>query len=152
MNLGNGRARRDAAARAMQGWHSQRLLGNGEVGDPIIKFFFAFYNASDKTPIALKSREKHLKNIGGSKRKKPLAEAAIKASRSKMIKGSSETAVIDVGPPADWVKINVRTTVRVQSDPAGRLVISGEPENADNPWGVTPFKKISSIFLSYPIN
>ncbi|XP_042507919.1 AT-rich interactive domain-containing protein 3-like isoform X2 [Macadamia integrifolia] len=26
---GSGRARRDAAARAMQGWHSQRLLGNG---------------------------------------------------------------------------------------------------------------------------
>ncbi|KAL0423009.1 UNVERIFIED_CONTAM: AT-rich interactive domain-containing protein 3 [Sesamum latifolium] len=34
---GSGRARRDAAARAMQGWHSQRLLSNGEVGDPIIK-------------------------------------------------------------------------------------------------------------------
>lgn len=33
----SGRARRDAAARAMQGWHSQRLLGNGEVSDPIIK-------------------------------------------------------------------------------------------------------------------
>lgn len=33
----SGRARRDAAARAMQGWHSRRLLGNGEVGDPIIK-------------------------------------------------------------------------------------------------------------------
>lgn len=54
---GSGRARRDAAARAMQGWHSQRLLGNGEVGDPIIKvcgsinqtfclivgFFFVFF-------------------------------------------------------------------------------------------------------------
>lgn len=36
---GPGRARRDAAARAMQGWHSQRLLGNGEVGDPIIKVY-----------------------------------------------------------------------------------------------------------------
>lgn len=34
---GSGRARRDAAARAMQGWHSQRLLSNGEVGEPIIK-------------------------------------------------------------------------------------------------------------------
>lgn len=32
--------------------------------------------------------------------------------------------------------------MRVQSDPAGRLVISGEPEHADNPWGVTPFKKV----------
>jgi hypothetical protein len=33
--------------------------------------------------------------------------------------------------------------VRVQSDPAGRLVISGEPEHPNNPWGVTPFKKAS---------
>jgi hypothetical protein len=33
--------------------------------------------------------------------------------------------------------------VRVQSDPAGRLVISGEPDHPNNPWGVTPFKKVS---------
>ena len=32
--------------------------------------------------------------------------------------------------------------VHVQSDPAGRLIISGEPEQPDNPWGVTPFKKV----------
>jgi hypothetical protein len=36
--------------------------------------------------------------------------------------------------------------VRVQSDPAGRLVISGEPEHPDNPWGVTPFKKVCIMF------
>ncbi len=35
--LGSGRTLRDAAARAMQGWHSQRLLGYGEVAEPIIK-------------------------------------------------------------------------------------------------------------------
>lgn len=35
--------------------------------------------------------------------------------------------------------------VHVQSDPAGRLVISGEPEQPDNPWGVTPFKKVVPI-------
>lgn len=35
--FGSGRARRDAAARAMQGWHSKRLLGSGEVCQPIIK-------------------------------------------------------------------------------------------------------------------
>jgi len=34
--------------------------------------------------------------------------------------------------------------VRVQSDPAGRLVISGQPEQLDNPWGVAPFKKVYS--------
>jgi len=32
--------------------------------------------------------------------------------------------------------------VRVQSDPAGRLVITGQPEQLDNPWGITPFKKV----------
>lgn len=37
--------------------------------------------------------------------------------------------------------------MRVQSDPAGRLVISGEPEHPDNPWGVTPFKKVHIFFL-----
>jgi len=34
---GSGRARRDAAARAMQGWHAQRLLGYGEVAEPATK-------------------------------------------------------------------------------------------------------------------
>ena len=34
---GSGRAQRDAAARAMQGWHVQRLFGYGEVCEPIIK-------------------------------------------------------------------------------------------------------------------
>lgn len=151
---GSGRARRDAAARAMQGWHSQRLLGNGEVGDPIIK---------DKSSISLQKREKQLKNIGLLKRKKPSnIEHAVKAARTKAAKPQLDTAVVDIGPPADWVKINVRRTkdcfevyalvpgllreeVRVQSDPAGRLVITGEPEHPDNPWGVTPFKKVVSL-------
>ncbi|RVW78899.1 AT-rich interactive domain-containing protein 3 [Vitis vinifera] len=151
---GSGRARRDAAARAMQGWHSQRLLGNGEVGDPIIK---------DKSSISLQKREKQLKNIGLLKRKKPSnLEHAVKAARTKAAKPQLDTAVVDIGPPADWVKINVRRTkdcfevyalvpgllreeVRVQSDPAGRLVITGEPEHPDNPWGVTPFKKVVSL-------
>ncbi|KAB1206429.1 AT-rich interactive domain-containing protein 3 [Morella rubra] len=156
---GSGRARRDAAARAMQGWHSQRLLGNGEVSDPIIK---------DKNSI-LQKREKQLKNIGLLKRKKPAyIEHTVKAARTKASKPQlrsllqSDSSVVDIGPPADWVKINVQKTkdcfevyalvpgllreeVRVQSDPAGRLVISGEPEHADNPWGVTPFKKVVSL-------
>lgn len=34
---GPGRARRDSAARAMQGWHSQRVPSNGDVGDQINK-------------------------------------------------------------------------------------------------------------------
>lgn len=40
-----------------------------------------------------------------------------------------------------------QSQVRVQSDPAGRLVISGEPEHPDNPWGVTAFKKVQ-LFVS----
>ncbi|GMH23995.1 hypothetical protein Nepgr_025838 [Nepenthes gracilis] len=155
--LGSGRARRDAAARAMQGWHSQRLLGNGEVSDPIIK---------DKSSISLQKREKQLKNIGVLKRKRPsTVETVARGARSKVTKTQLhqlDTTVIDIGPPAEWVKINVQITkdcyevyalvpgllreeVHVQSDPAGRLVITGEPENPDNPWGVTPFKKVVSL-------
>ncbi|VVA26621.1 PREDICTED: AT-rich interactive [Prunus dulcis] len=53
--LGSGRALRDAAARAMQGWHSQRLLGNGEVGDAIIK---------DKNSSTVPKSDKQLKSSG----------------------------------------------------------------------------------------
>ncbi|XVF16065.1 hypothetical protein REPUB_Repub09cG0208900 [Reevesia pubescens] len=150
---GSGRARRDAAARAMRGWHS-RHFRNGEVSDPIIK---------DKNTISLQKREKQLKSLGLLKRKKPsYLDHAVKAVRTKASKAHVETAVVDIGPPADWVKINVQKTkdcfevyalvpgllreeVRVQSDPAGRLVISGEPKHPDNPWGVTPFKKVVSL-------
>ncbi|KAL2334155.1 hypothetical protein Fmac_015368 [Flemingia macrophylla] len=150
--LSSGRARRDAAARAMQGWHSQRLLGNGEVSDPIIK---------DRNSLSMPKREKQLKNL--AKRKKPSEmDNAVKIAFSKPSKPQMGTSVVDIGPPADWVKINVQKTkdcfevyalvpgllreeVRVQSDPAGRLVISGEPEHSDNPWGVTPFKKVVSL-------
>ncbi|KAK9052097.1 hypothetical protein SSX86_028725 [Deinandra increscens subsp. villosa] len=155
---GSGRARRDAAARAMQGWHSQRL-GNGEVGDPIIK---------DKTSSTTVKREKQ--GIGLLKRKKPSpGERVVKIARMKASKQQLrypisllDSTVVDVGPPADWVKINVQRTkdcfevyalvpgllreeVRVQSDPVGRLVISGQPEQLDNPWGVSPFKKVVSL-------
>ncbi|XP_020584911.1 AT-rich interactive domain-containing protein 6-like [Phalaenopsis equestris] len=149
---GSGRARRDAAARAMQGWHSQRMLGNGEVGDPIIK---------DKGSVSLFKKDKHLKSIGQTlKRKK--SSSLVKAARTKSLKPQVDSIVVDVGAPADWVKINVRRTkdcyevyalvpgllreeVHVQSDPAGRLIISGEPEQADNPWGVTAFKKVITL-------
>eukprot|EP00268_Persea_americana_P001299 TRINITY_DN1038_c0_g1_i1.p1 TRINITY_DN1038_c0_g1~~TRINITY_DN1038_c0_g1_i1.p1 ORF type:complete len:482 (-),score=135.11 TRINITY_DN1038_c0_g1_i1:719-2164(-) len=151
---GSGRARRDAAARAMQGWHSQRLLGSGEVGDPVIK---------DKNSTALAKREKQLKNLGVLKRKKSSSlDYAVKAAPTNGDTLQMDTMVVDVGPRADWVKINVRRTkdcfevyalvpgllreeVRVQSDPAGRLVISGDPEQPDNPWGVTSFKKVVSL-------
>ncbi|KAK2984468.1 hypothetical protein RJ640_026955 [Escallonia rubra] len=154
LSSGSGRARRDAAARAMQGWHSQRLLGNGEVGDPIIK---------DKNATSLLKREKQLNTIGLLKRKgPPPIERAVKVARMKLSKPQLESMVVDIGPPADWVKINIQRTkdcfevyalvpgllreeVRVQSDPVGRLVISGLPEQLDNPWGVTPFKKVVSL-------
>ncbi|GFS35933.1 ARID/BRIGHT DNA-binding domain-containing protein [Actinidia rufa] len=162
---GSGRARRDAAARAMQGWHVQRLFGYGEICEPIIK---------DKNFTNMPKREKSLKSIGSVKNKRPTeVEHAMKAARTETAK-QLVTTVIDVGPPADWVKINVRETkgcfevyalvpgllreecsvqqqnftqmmVRVQSDPAGRLVITGQPEQHDNPWGITAFKKVVSL-------
>nr|GEU30973.1 AT-rich interactive domain-containing protein 6-like isoform X1 [Tanacetum cinerariifolium] len=148
---GPGRARRDAAARAMQGWHS-RLHGNGEIGDPISK---------DKTYSSTMKREKQ--GIGLLKRKAPSSvEHAIKYTHMKASRPQSDNGVVDIGPPADWVTINVQRTkdcfevyalvpgllreeVRVQSDATGRLIITGQPEQPDNPWGVSPFKKIVSL-------
>ncbi|KAL8523826.1 hypothetical protein ACS0TY_013699 [Phlomoides rotata] len=152
---GSGRARRDAAARAMQGWHVQRLFGNGEVGEPVVK---------DKNINNMAKRDKNMKSIGSLKQKRPNeVENSVKAARTETSK-QLVTSVVDIGPPADWVKINVRQTkdcfevyalvpgllreeVRVQSDPAGRLVITGQPEQVDNPWGITPFKKVVSLPL-----
>lgn len=152
--LGSGRARRDAAARAMQGWHSKRLLGSGEVCQPIIK---------EKNSSCTPKSDRQIKNIGLLKRKKPSSvERSIQVANLKATNPQLDTMVIDIGPPADWVKINVQRTidcfevyalvpgllreeVHVQSDPAGRLVISGQPEHLDNPWGVTPFKKVVSL-------
>ncbi|KAK7351835.1 hypothetical protein VNO77_11565 [Canavalia gladiata] len=151
---GSGRARRDAAARAMQGWHAQRLLGYGEVAEPVIK---------DKNFSSTPRREKNLKSIGViSKQRTP--SGLEHTEKTANIEGDRQlvAAVVDIGPPADWVKINVRETkdcfevyalvpgllreeVRVQSDPVGRLVITGMPEHVDNPWGITPFKKVVNL-------
>ncbi|KAG5571864.1 hypothetical protein H5410_061630 [Solanum commersonii] len=71
-----------------------------------------------------------------------------------------DVQVVDVGPPANWVKINVREKNdsflvyalvpgllrdEVQSDPAGRLVITGQPNQLSNLWGVTGFKKVITL-------
>ncbi|PPR84911.1 hypothetical protein GOBAR_AA35804 [Gossypium barbadense] len=151
---GSGRAKRDAAARAMRSWHSQRVLDNGEVCHPIIK---------DKTSSPTLKSDRQLKNFGLLKRKKPSTlDSGVRVSQLKATKSQLDTAVVDVGAPADWVKINVQKTVdcyevyalvpgllreevHVQSDPAGRLVISGQPKELKNPWGVTPFKKVVSL-------
>ncbi|KAG5390668.1 hypothetical protein IGI04_032209 [Brassica rapa subsp. trilocularis] len=139
---GSGRARRDSAARAMQGWHTQRLVGSGE----------------DK---GLSSTPKHkkLKSIGFQKSK---TQTCMDLVLSHGAEKQSVADVVDDGPLADWVKISVKETkesceiyalvpgllrkeIRIQSDPAGRLIITGEPEQLDNPWGITPFKKIVGL-------
>ncbi|KAG6774865.1 hypothetical protein POTOM_022243 [Populus tomentosa] len=148
---GSGRARRDAAARAMQGWHAQHHLGHGEVSEPIVKV----------KSLNFSRREKPLKSFGFHKQKTD--ERPVNAETDKEV----DTEIVDVGPPADWVKINVweskdcyeiyalvlgllREEVRVQSDPVGRLVITGQPEQLDNPWGITPFKKDVNVVVSLP--
>ncbi|KAG7597770.1 Alpha crystallin/Hsp20 domain [Arabidopsis suecica] len=146
---GSGRARRDSAARAMQGWHAQRLVGSGEGTAPVVK---------DK---GLNSTPKHkkLKSIGLQKHK---PQTSMDLFVSNEADKQSAAEVVDVGPLADWVKINVKETkdsfeifalvpgllrkeVRIQSDPAGKVVITGQPEQLDNPWGITPFKKIVDL-------
>ncbi|XP_074368973.1 AT-rich interactive domain-containing protein 6-like [Apium graveolens] len=153
LTTGSGRARRDAAARAMQGWHEQRHYGYGEIAEPIIK---------DKNFNNMAKREKIVKNIGSVKNKRlKEVEHPVKAARMETFK-QLVSSVVDVGPPADWVKISVREhrdcfevyalvpgllreEVRVQSDPEGRLVITGQPEQRDNPWGITAFQKVISL-------
>eukprot|EP00250_Pteridium_aquilinum_P010490 c19425_g1_i2 orf=431-2707(-) len=198
-----GRARRDAASRAMQGWHSQRLFGNGDVGDPIIK---------EKAPSSSSRRAKQLK-MGLLRKKKGINfdraahGARNKGSRSLLDAGAQvkdenleevddpsyfsaqkkrsmkqdhakqawkrsgcnstngdDIWVADEGPEADWVKVNVhkardcfevyalvpglqREEVRIQCEPGGQLVIVGEPEERNNPWGITSFKKVISLPL-----
>ncbi|XP_018491482.2 AT-rich interactive domain-containing protein 6 [Raphanus sativus] len=136
---GSGRARRDSAARAMQGWQAHRLDDSGE-------------------DMGLNSTPKHkkLKNIGLPKPRTPNSMDLVVSQEAEK---QSVADVIDDGPLADWVKITVKETresfevfalvpgllrneIRIQSDPAGRLIIIGEPEQLDNPWGITPFKKI----------
>ncbi|KAF2605833.1 hypothetical protein F2Q68_00046561 [Brassica cretica] len=94
---GSGRARRDAAARAMQGWHSQRLLESGDVTEPIVK---------DKG-LGSTTKQKNLKNIGVHKQKTPTGMDPVLSHETDK---QSIAEVIDVGPPADWVKITVRET------------------------------------------
>ncbi|KAG0611338.1 hypothetical protein M758_7G133500 [Ceratodon purpureus] len=209
---GSGRARRDAAARAMQGWHSQRM-GNGDAKEP---------NPKEKGSGGKHvKKEKKLTNIGrsyeelpteatldhdaggnGLKRKgsnldlqravkavqargrprlyedSPPSNSAVTGKRSmkqqdsgrrpmKVAKvdgpvGGFDPPIVDEGPKADWVKINVhkhldcfeiyalvpglaREEVRIQCEPGGRLVIAGMPEDPENPWGVTPFRKVISL-------
>uniref|UniRef100_A0A803MEE1 Uncharacterized protein n=1 Tax=Chenopodium quinoa TaxID=63459 RepID=A0A803MEE1_CHEQI len=200
----SGRVRRDAAARAMQGWHAQRDIGLGEVGEPIIKRFVWLCWTSqaelksplswaqlcyipnlvectgDGSPVAVRMRKcstggsrwhpglveearSTLDHGDGVKQKKP---SNPELAENEMPEANKQTVptVLDVGPPADWVKINVkeskdcyevyalvpgllREEVRVQSDPAGRLVITGQPEQLDNPWGITPFRKKTVVVV-----
>ncbi|KAG5573616.1 hypothetical protein H5410_063382, partial [Solanum commersonii] len=142
----SGRAVRDSAARCRLGWQEQHLLGYGEVAEPIVKDRSA-NNTSLKTSGSLK-------HLGQNEVEHPM-----KASETETSK-PLDVQVVDVGPPADWVKINVRETndsfevyalvpglsrEEVQSDPAGRLVITGQPNQFDNLWGVIGFKKVVTL-------
>ncbi|XP_009103318.1 AT-rich interactive domain-containing protein 6 isoform X2 [Brassica rapa] len=146
---GSGRARRDSATRAMQGWHTQRLAGSRESAETSVKD-----KGSNSAP-----KHKKLKSIGLPK---PRPQTSMDLVVSQEAEKQSVADVVDDGPIADWVKITVKETknsfevfalvpgllrheVRIQSDPAGRLIITGEPEQLDNPWGITPFKKIVSL-------
>ncbi|GMJ12963.1 hypothetical protein HRI_004965600 [Hibiscus trionum] len=144
---GSGRAKRDAAARAVKTWHPKRVHDSDE----------------DKSSSPTPKSDKHPKKSGSLKRKKLSAtELGVRSAPHKPKKLQLDTMVVDIGAPADWVKVNVQKTansyevyalvpgllreeVHVQSDPAGRLVISGKPQELDNPWGVTSFKKVVSL-------
>ncbi|KAH9562172.1 hypothetical protein CY35_05G058400 [Sphagnum magellanicum] len=190
---GSGRARRDSAARAMQGWHSQRT-GNGETKDTNEKGSGGKHTKKEKkltsigtgvkrkgTPTVLERAVKAVRaqgrprlreqsppinsagaNTGKRSLKQESARRPVMAKQSDGIVTAFEPPIVDEGPKADWVKINVhkhvdcfeiyalvpglaREEVRIQCEPGGRLVIAGMPEDPDNPWGVTPFRKVISL-------
>ncbi|PWZ55091.1 Phospho-2-dehydro-3-deoxyheptonate aldolase 2, chloroplastic [Zea mays] len=69
---------------------------------------------------------------------------------SNKAKGQLEAVLSEIPrPPCHWPSCSFKgcekhtfCEVHVQSDPAGRLVITGDPEQPNNPWGITPFKKV----------
>ncbi|KAK4736980.1 hypothetical protein R3W88_000677 [Solanum pinnatisectum] len=182
----SGRAVRDSAARCRLGRQEQHFL--------------VMDRSANNMPKSAKSLKTSgsLKHQGQNEVEHPMKAAETETSKpislSLSVFGSSvsdvkinffpyaksDVQVVDVGPPADWVKINVREIVnyafhfshvicndlckhndsfevsalvpgllrdevRVQSDPAGRLVITGQPNQLDNLWGVTAFKKMVTL-------
>ncbi|KAI4389662.1 hypothetical protein MLD38_001863 [Melastoma candidum] len=138
---GSHKGRRDSSSRAVKG---QR---NAEFGEDL-----------SSTP----KREKNLRSIGLVKQKNSANHGHMDKDVHSEADKRMVTTVFDIGPPADWVKVTVRENpdcfeiyalvpgllreeVRVQSDPAGRLVITGQPEQLENPWGITPFKKVINL-------
>lgn len=201
-----GRARRDAAVRAMQGWHSQKILENEDAEhanpkeksslltasrekQPITgarkKRSFSLPERSVKAPRLMNGARTHVLNDSAMRNengnyghqsynamqrnqsfKQGYAKQVLKSSNHNLANGA-DIRVADEGPEADWVKINVHRTcdcfevyalvpgllqeeLRIQCEPGGLLVIIGEPEQLNNPWGVTPFKKV--IKLPSPID
>ncbi|XP_040365460.1 AT-rich interactive domain-containing protein 3 isoform X2 [Rosa chinensis] len=77
----------------MQGWHSQCLFGNGE----------------EKHLSTMPKSDKQLKSSGLLKRKKlSPGDCAAQITDMKVTKPRLDMTVFDIGPPADWVKINVK--------------------------------------------
>ncbi|KAG5614398.1 hypothetical protein H5410_014222 [Solanum commersonii] len=128
----SGKAVRDSAVCCRLGWQEQHFLGYGEVAEPIVKD-----RSANNTPKRAKSLKisGSIKHQGQNEVEHPMKAAEIETSKSL------DVQVVNVGPPTDWVKINVR----VQSDPAGRLVITCQPNQLDNLWGVTAFKKVVTL-------
>ncbi|CAN8234403.1 unnamed protein product [Cochlearia groenlandica] len=146
------RAKRAAAARAMQNWQSHIILNEPEeVIEP---------NVKDKGTNSNPKRMKLIHN-GVEKHNTPTSMNLVSSHETNK---QLTTKIVDIGPPAKWVKINVietkesfevyamvpgffRDEIRIQSDPSGRLVIAGQPQHLNNPWGITSFEKI----VNFPV-
>ncbi|KAG5571939.1 hypothetical protein H5410_061705, partial [Solanum commersonii] len=109
------RAVRDSTARCRLGWQEQHLLGYGEVAEPIVKHQgqnevehpmkaanTAFITQKKKSTRNFNSISLSLSTFGSS-----ISDVKINCFPSAML----DVPVVDVGPPTDWVKINVREIV-----------------------------------------
>ncbi|XP_069148637.1 AT-rich interactive domain-containing protein 5-like [Solanum lycopersicum] len=90
----SGRAVRDSAARCRLGWQEQHFLAEPNVKD----------GSSYNTPKRAKSQKTSGSHERQNEEGQPMKAAKAKTSQPL------DVQVVDVGPPANWVKINIRQT------------------------------------------
>ncbi|GAA0168654.1 hypothetical protein Leryth_005753 [Lithospermum erythrorhizon] len=158
-----GRPPRNSAIRAKKVWQSLRVSstssGDQEIEDPFVAnkntkdTILMGQNEVDEEPLEMADFDFH-----HVPKNEPLDEALPRKDTQEV-----PFKTIYSNPHPDLVKVNVfrnsdgfeiyalvpglsQEEIKVQSDPAGYILITGQPKDLDNnPWGLSPFKKIMKL-------